>query len=287
MQCPSCSYPIEQQNLDRCPRCGRSLTAQSESPAPSHPPQPQQSSPYPQQSPQSGYGAPPPSSAPPAGYAQPYGQGTPPNYPPGYYQSPYPPSAYFQPTLAPVPPRKNPTGLIVGIVALVVVVLAVCTGGTIFAVRSLGNLKSIRSLRTVTVASPTPAPTATAMPVRTVIYQNSLASNADGWSNDVGKCFWKSDGYHVTNSYECYAPTGAQTSVDVSVRAQQVSGGPTTPYGIVFGLDDKNNDYEFMIVSDSAWALFRCVGLHARRQWTIPIITRYWAVCIPPTGWRC
>lgn len=95
--------------------------------------------------------------APPSGYGQPvqpsYAQPAPPSYPiaPGYPQPGYPQTPY-----APPPQRKSHTGLIIGIIALVVVVLAACTGGTILAVRSLGHVAPIGALPTVTTASRTP-----------------------------------------------------------------------------------------------------------------------------------
>lgn len=293
MRCPSCGFPIEQQNSDHCPQCGRSLTASAEpheagsaslagpsNPTPSGEPvapaaadaadaaTPTPVNPY---APYPPYGQPGVYPPQPGGYGQPYGQPAPPSYPmapsypppSGYYQSAYPPMGYVQPpyaqpSYAPPAQRKSHVGLIVGIVAAVVVVLAVCTCGVIFAVQSLAHVPAIRSFPTIPAYTPTPAATPTAIPVRTVIYQNTFASGADGWSTDTSNCFWKSDGYHVINNYECYAPTGVQTSVDISVRAQQLSGATNEPYGIVFALDGQNNDYEFMIDSDSEWVLFKC-----------------------------
>lgn len=299
MWCPSCGYAIDQQRLDHCPQCGRSLTTPADqqtvasapfadpvSPPPSGVPvsssaQEAPPSPYTPYTPYVPYAQSGQSSVyPPApdAYGQPYGQSAPPNYPPpdgpyqpaypppsGYFQAAYPPMGYAQPpyvALPPAPPaqRKSRVGLIIGIVTAVVVVLAACMCGAIFAAQSLGHSAAIRVFPTITVYTPTPAPTPTTIPVRTVIYQNTFASGADGWSTDTSTCFWKSDGYHVTDGYECYAPAGVQTDVDISVRAKQLSGDTQSPYGIVFGLDDKNNDYQFVIVGDSSWALFRCTN---------------------------
>lgn len=294
MHCPSCGYPIDQQSLERCPQCGRPLTAPADQLIAASAPTPATGSPSPggepvapsvqdpPQSPYTPYAPYAPYTQPgqpgvylpaPGGYAQPYGQPAPPShplspsYPPpsGYFQAAYPPMGYFPSPYAAQPPappaqRKSRVGLIVGIIAAVVVVLAVCTCGTIFAVQSLSRSAVIHGFPTITVYTPTPAPTPTTIPVRTVIYQNTFASGADGWSTDTNTCFWKSDGYHVTDGYECYAPTGVQKNVDVSVRAKQLSGDTQSPYGLVFGLDDKNNDYQFVIVGDSSWALFRCTN---------------------------
>ncbi len=291
MRCPSCGFPVDQQNADHCPQCGRLLTTPAEQRIagsasfadPSNPPSsvepvapsdqaPPQNpyTPYTPYTPPGQPGAYPPA---PGSYAQPYGQSASPNHPlppsypspSGYFQAAYPPLGYVQPPYAAQPPapptqRKSRVGLVVGIVAAVVVVLAVCTCGTIFAVRSLSHSAVIRGFPTITAYTPTPAPTPTTIPVRTVIYQNTFASGADGWSTDTSSCFWESDGYHLVNNNECYAPAGVQKSVDISVRAQQLRGDTNEPYGIVFALDDRNYDYEFMIDSDSEWVLFRCGG---------------------------
>lgn len=305
MQCPSCGLQINQQNLERCPRCGYALTSttgpygqgtspqsgygyppQSGDPG-GYPPPQQPDNPYGgygsyggygQPAPPSGYGSPPqgpaapygqgqygqpapPSGygqpAPPSGYGQPsYGQPAPPSYP---MAGGYPPGEYTQPGYSPPPQRKSRTGLIVGIIVVVVIALVACTGGTIFALRSFGQsvLTGVAATETA-MSNTTPTVGATPTAARTVIYQNTFASGADGWVNEAGKCIWKSDGYHVVDGYECYAPTGVQTDVDVAVRAQQVKGKTTAPFGLVFALDDQNNDYEFMIDSNSKWALFKC-----------------------------
>jgi hypothetical protein len=121
------------------------------------------------------YGQPYGQPAPPSGYGPYYGQVAPPSYPmaPGYPQPGYP-----QPLLAPLPVRKRRTGLIIGIVAAVVVVLATCTAGTIFAIRA------------VHLPSQTAVPRETPHP----IYNNTFTTSNDaGWSYDQ-HCFIKSDG---------------------------------------------------------------------------------------------
>ncbi len=280
MQCPSCGLQIDQSNLDRCPRCGYQFATASEPPPPYNP-----YSPYPMSAPQdpsagpgapqnpppynpygqyggyappSGYGQPAPPSgygqpAPPSGYGQPYGQAAPPSYPmaPGYA-----PSGYPQGPLAPLPERKKShTGLIVGIVAVVVVVLAACAGGTLWAVHSLGQT-------TVSAPSGTETPSAAASPTEaeTVIYGNTFKTDDEGWLDEPGHCFLKSDGYHVTNTWACYAPIGTQTDVDISVTAQQVGGPANWPYGIIFHRASLGNSYQFMIDSNSDWVLFKCVN---------------------------
>ena len=125
MQCPSCGLQIDQQNIARCPRCGRMLS-----------------------DPAAHYASGDASGGSPDGGGQQGesqqvgGYGTPPapENPYGVYGGAIPPSGYSQPTapsyprplLAPLPERKPRTGRVVGIVALVVVVMTVCTGGALF-----------------------------------------------------------------------------------------------------------------------------------------------------------
>lgn len=296
MQCPSCGLQIDQPNLDRCPRCGYQFATTSEQPshynpynpyppsapqdpsagsgAPQNPPpynpygqyggyappsgygQPAPPSGYGQPAPPSGYGQP----APPSGYGQPYGYGqaAPPSYPmtPGYA-----PSGYPQGPMAPLPERKKSrTGLIVGIVVAVVVLLAACGGGTVWAVRTLGQsaITNLSGTPTVSASSTQTTTSATATPNETAIYGESFASNADGWAQDPGSCFLDKDGYHIKDGYICYAPIGDQSDVSISVTVQQVKGPTTWPYGIVFRDTADHADYQFMIDSNSKWVFFKC-----------------------------
>lgn len=171
---------------------------------------------------------------------------------PGYPQQPY----------APPPERKSHTGLIVGIVVAVVVVLVACTGGTLLALRSLAQTSTTTLDPPATATSPSTTATSTAAPTvaGTVIYQNTFASEDNGWKDDQINCSLKSDGYHVLNNYSCYAPAGVQTDVNVTVTVRQVSGPTTEPYGIMFRLDDSGNDYQFMIDSNSKWLFLKCVS---------------------------
>jgi hypothetical protein len=108
---------------------------------------------------------------------------------------------------------------------------------------------------TATVSStPTPAPTPTA--VRTVVYQNTFAANADGWTQD-SQCFEGPGGYHIANDSACYAPIGAQTDVDISVKAKQLTGNTAHPFGIVFGRDDAGIEYRFL-VNSGLWEVVSC-----------------------------
>ncbi len=250
MQCPSCGLQIDQQNIERCPRCGRMLNYPAAQNTSGDVPDGGGQQGESQQA--GGYGTPPTpenpygvygGSIPPSGYSQP----TAPSYPmaPGYPQPGYP-----QSPLASQPARKSRTGLIVGVIALVVVVLAACTGGTLFAIHSLGQAR----------VTGTPTPVVSPTLSSTKVYSNTFASNADGWLQDPGHCYLGSDGYHAAAGYYCTAPTVEQDNVDISVKAQQVSGPTTQGYGLVFRLQDKDNFYAFMIVGNGEWVVLRCVN---------------------------
>lgn len=263
MQCPSCGLQIDQPNTERCPRCGYQLAY---SPASGQPGQPGQPTPgYGSGTPPPGYGAPPsaygqqgqyvpPSgygqAAPPSGYGQQPGQpGQPGQYPPPTYPQTQSASPYGYTQQQPPAPKKSRTGLIVGIVVTVVVLLAACTGISIFAINALG--KTATSLGT-------PGASATATPAETVVYQNAFTSTADDWAQD-DNCQSKSDGYHISDGFICYAPIGSQSDVNVTVNVQQVSGPTTTGYGIAFRRASAGNFYEFLIDSNGKWFFDKCV----------------------------
>jgi hypothetical protein len=151
--------------------------------------------------------------------------------------------------MSPVPPPRKRSGgrialLVVGIVAAVVVV---CGGGLAALYYAGKNL-----------ASGSTTPGATAGTSGAVIFHDSMTDPTTNWSNDPGKCFYGSDGYHIADSYLCYAPAGVQTDADVSVQVKQVSGDTTTPYGITFRVTRKVSHYDFLITGDSHWLLAKC-----------------------------
>lgn len=266
MQCPSCGLQIDQPNTERCPRCGYQLAY---SPSSGQPGQPTPG--YGNSAPTSGYGAPPSpygqqgQYVPPSGYGQPaapsgYGQAAPPSgfgqqpgQPGQYAPPPYPPTQasqpYGYPQQQPPAPKKSRTGLIVGIVVGVVVLLAACTGISLFAINALG---------TAATSTQTPGAFATATPAETVVYQNTFASTAEDWAQD-DNCQSKSDGYHIADGFICYAPIGNQSDVNVTVNVQQVSGPTTTGYGIAFRRVSAGNFYEFLIDSNGKWFFDKCV----------------------------
>ena len=272
MHCPSCGYPIDQQSLDHCPQCGRSRTAPADqriaasapfadtgSPSPSvEPVEPVEpvapNMQTPPQSPYTPYVQPGQSGAYPSAPGS-YDQSAPPSYPPpgGSYQPAYPPVGYAQPPSPYMypssPQRKNHTGLIVGIVAATVVLLVACTGGTLFAVHSLGRTSAAAH-------RPAASPTLSASKV----YSNTFTSSADDWTVIPQHCFLANDGFHAAGGYYCTVPVAEQDNVDVTVNVRQVSGPTNWSYGLFFRQQDKDNDYAFMINSSGEWVFVRCVN---------------------------
>jgi hypothetical protein len=171
-----------------------------------------------------------------------------PGYPPGYQPPMYTP---------PAPPRKNRTGLIIGIVVGAVLLVALCGGGAIFALAALTPTTSTAG--TPGIETPTPAVTPT--PAETVVYQNTFVSadGAPGWVQTAGECLSKIDGYHITSAYICYAPIGLQSDATIIVTAQQVSGPTTRLYGVVFRRVSTGNFYDFSIDSNGEWLFEKCV----------------------------
>ena len=239
MQCPSCGLSVDQPTPNRCPRCGRTLArAPGESPASADPPPPDTP-------PQNSYGPFTPYGAylPPSGYGQPYGYGPPPAAPS------YAPSGYPQPTppavTSPRSPRKKPrTKLIVSIVAVVVVVLSACGWGVVATVQAL-------HLPTTVSAIPHETPNE--------VYSNDFSSSPASWAESP-RCFWKSDGYHVSDRI-CYAPIGNYSDIDIKVTVKQIYGPTNHSMGIAFRLLDNgtsNRFYDFAITSDGHWAFGKC-----------------------------
>lgn len=270
MRCPTCGFSIDQANLTQCPHCGNVLPSPAgqmeHASQGAQGPMPPEYQPYPSYAP-----CPPPvnypgtygASAPPSGYGPYYGQAAPPSYPmtPGYPQPRYP-----QPLLAPLPVRKRRTGLIVGIVAAVVVVLAACTGVTAFALNAAGRTTTPAAVGTATLASGTSSPGTSTTPSGTIIYQNTFTSYPADWSEDQ-HCFSGAteDGYHVNSGYICFAPIGEQGDVDITVTVKQVRGTTLEPYGISFRRASAGNGYEFDIDSNGKWVLFKDVNRSGTR----------------------
>lgn len=222
------------------------------------------------------YGAPP--TYPPPGYTLPPGApysapptyplpvGAPPNMPYGAPYPGYPTGAPFpgypsgMPPIPPPAPPKRHVGLIVtGSVIAVLIVLVAVAGGLYAFVPQIRAFVIGNPVATVTAVGPA-APTATATPGETVLYQNTFATTASDWSNDA-HCFLGTGGYHVKDGYVCYAPVGQQSDVDVTVDTKQISGSNNQPYGIAVRMSDSTGArYEFDLDAIGHWVVFRCDG---------------------------
>jgi hypothetical protein len=151
------------------------------------------------------------------------------------------------------PSRRAP--LVIGTLSLMVILALLLGAGLLLR----GNLAINRAHTSV---GPTPVVqsntagtpgTATAFP-GTTLYQSSLKGAAGGWVND-SHCLSKSDGYHITGAYLCYAPVTQQGNVDITVTAKQLSGSVSLLYGIVFRASGKGNYYLFAIDANGKWTL--------------------------------
>lgn len=142
------------------------------------------------------------------------------------------------------------------VVALVVAVLLACTVASIWGTHLSGQVTVLSAAEATATALANPA--TPDVPVGAVVYQNTFASDAKGWRDNEADCFWRNDGYHVTNGHVCYAPIDSQTDVDITVEVEQLSGPSTSPYGIEFRSDGVGSDYEFSINSAGEWVLYSC-----------------------------
>lgn len=259
MRCPSCGFPVDQQGLAQCPQCGRPLLASEEQPIAGSASFADPSIPPPGAEP-----VVPNVQAPPPNPFSPYTPYTPPGQPGPYPPMPngpaapgYPPAGYAQPLYAPAPPiapappspPKSRTGLIVGIVAAVVVLLVACTGGVLLAIRAQHP-----------TSAATAGPAATPTLYASKVYSNTFSSSADDWTEDPQHCYLANDGYHAAGGYYCTVPIVEQDNVDISVKVQQVSGPMDWSYGLLFRQQDKDDYYAFMINSSREWVFVRCVA---------------------------
>jgi hypothetical protein len=150
-----------------------------------------------------------------------------------------PPMPY---ALAPQPPRGR-TALIVGLALVVAVVLT--TG--------LGAIAGYYYWRTSHITVPLGSfATPTATPYGTVIFQDSLTSDTNGWSTVAPQCQFANGGYQLSDAI-CYAPIGIIGDASVSVQVRQIQGPSNYPFGLVLRRVAKGNYYAFSIDSDSDW----------------------------------
>jgi hypothetical protein len=286
MTCPHCGESLPNPYAPTCPHCGQALTAgpwtnPSGAAAPPNPSAPLytpgQTAPggmggygaagSPSQWGPPSYGGPwpaqehgPPAYGPPA-YGPPgYGQYAPPSYPMAYGPpSTGTPPAYGPPTspypYAPVPPpRRSRTGLIIGVVVGVVVVLATCVGAGVYFVGQSANLSNTIGAGTPTAFAATPTTAAT------IVFQDPLTSNTNGWAVDPPHCQFADGGYQITDDYLCFAPAGVIRDGTITVQARQTQGISTQGFGIMLRRPSHGNYYIFGIDSNSKWVFFRVVN---------------------------
>ncbi len=94
--------------------------------------------------------------------------------------------------------------------------------------------------------------TATVVPVGTTLFQDPLTAKAHDWTDDQ-HCSFASDGYHVRDGYECYAPTAQQRDITLSVTARQLSGPTDRRYGLGLRLNAAGDEYLFAIDGNGHW----------------------------------
>jgi len=173
------------------------------------------------------YGPPPRSYGPgmPAPYAYPYQ--------PGYAPQPAYPAA--QP--APAKRKRNVPLLVGGGVAAAI--LLCCVGLCAFSALA-GRL----TMPLTTRGTPTPS--------ETVLAQDALTTNANGWADDAD-CAFRGDGYHITSASICYYPRRDFGDANVSVTVRRASGDASSSYGIAMRRPSEGNYYAFEITGDGRW----------------------------------
>ncbi|HEX8034910.1 MAG TPA: hypothetical protein VF510_13725 [Ktedonobacterales bacterium] len=150
-----------------------------------------------------------------------------------------------QATLAPHAKRVRPRGCSQLALAFLVV-LAIVIGSAVGANYYLPNLPIVSRFIQAHRA------TATVVPAGTVLFQDPMTTKAHDWTNDQ-HCSFASDGYHVRDGYECYAPTSQQSDITLTVEAQQLSGPTDRRYGLGLRLNAAGDEYLFAIDSNGHW----------------------------------
>lgn len=229
MMCPSCGYTVDS-GTTICPRCGRSLTTWM--------------------LPAEGSVADAPTMA------------------TVHRQEPMETVA---PQPQPQPRSRHKTRLWLGL-ALVAMLVIVGTGGAFVLAQGrtpAGQRNAASAGATATTlptATPLPAATATPRPTATptpqpqlvTVFQDPLTSNRNGWY-DGSNCTFQSDGYHIRNGYECFAPIGSQSSVNISVQVKQIHG-TDVDYGIGFRSNGPQTEYYMYIADNGVWSVIKTIN---------------------------
>ena len=58
------------------------------------------------------------------------------------------------------------------------------------------------------------------------------------------------------NGYECFAPIGSQSNVNISVQVKQISGG-AVDYGVGFRSNGQQSEYYMYIAENGVWSVLR------------------------------
>lgn len=135
-----------------------------------------------------------------------------------------------------------------------VVVVALIVGGVLFVEHKQNSTTSSPTGVTLTTT-----PAATATPSQHVAFQDSLASNSNGWNEDAN-CFFGAGGYHIKGGYICYAPTNTVGNGTISVDTKQISGDLTLLHGITLHRASKGNYYSFGIDGNGKWDFYKSVN---------------------------
>lgn len=249
MICSNCGLSLTDPGAQTCPRCGQPVASSaSENVAGRDVPTDAIS-----ESPPPPFSVPMPSGA--DGFGENFGFALPGQSASSGY-APMPPSGGIAPTPSvPTPPRKSKSGLIIGILLVLVVVLAGGLGVSLYALNRHDQPQGQASLSPNT--APTPSPTST--PNETILFQDPLTSNTNGWAND-SHCFFQNNSYHIKDNYVCYTPIDNVVDETISVQVKQVAGSVLYPYGIVFRRESPGNWYEFDIDSNGKWVFFKAVN---------------------------
>ncbi|WIG60597.1 MAG: hypothetical protein OJF49_003345 [Ktedonobacterales bacterium] len=144
--------------------------------------------------------------------------------------------------------RRKPRALL----AVAALALVIASGGYV-------ALSRQSQPRQTSIATPTPnpIPSPTAIPShKHVVYTSALTSPDSNWPNDA-HCYFRTDGYHVTDGWACGGPLD-HGNFDLTVRVTLTNATLHVPWAdIHFRSQDNNNFYDFLLYDDGSWAFFQ------------------------------
>jgi hypothetical protein len=254
MNCPRCGYPLQMPAPSQCPNCQFSLEQPGNAPSVGIPQYPQssgypqnpvgQSSQYPQY--------PMPSGQYPTGQPQypSYTGGDQPQYPMPSGQYPTGQAPFGYPNAASTPWGTPPapvtkSGIPSWVYALIVVVLVAVVGVAVGVIVVRNNNNTVGSQNGVTSSQ--------------ILLQDPLTPANNKWL-DAAHCTPKSDGYHIKDSYLCYAPLSSELGDGVlTVTVKQTVGSDLNGYGIAFrdNGSTSGSGYYFLVDSQGEWIFIK------------------------------